>query len=582
MKRILIIVIAFVLVTFVAGAQEKQSGATQQKFTQFSLRGGLDFGHKYNMPAVVKMPVSGYNAGLSIDKYWSFWGIGIDIDAYRNKAAGYDSSDMSGVAAPWVVKQYTDSATKLNRLFAGIGPSFKFHALKNKLVTELNLRGGISYVDGSAIKADALLTDISGPINMSMFNHAGYDKQYFAAAKAQARVNYSITPKLAFTLGAYYLYHINSEEPYSYSEIIALPINVNYVTDISSLSSYGAFAGLSYRIFPKGSGKTAKKPAPVPEAPPVVVEEIQQPVAIVKDVIVYVKDEQTGQPLYNAMVIINDESGKGAKAYTDKSGMVRFPKTASNVYAVNGSLNDIASTTGNISKTTFEAASGDVVITLTHNDPRFTLVGKSINKSNGEPESDVSVTLTNETKSSVRMSASKAETGEFRFQLDPGSDFNVVGKKQQYISNIERVSTRGLNRSQALYVQLELGVEEATAGKSIKLENIYYDLNKADIRAESGSDLRKLTVFLQDNPDLRIEISSHTDSRGSDVHNLKLSQARAQSVVNYLVNNGIARDRMVAKGYGETQLVNKCANGVSCSESEHQKNRRTEIKVLGK
>ncbi|WP_315814879.1 OmpA family protein [Paraflavitalea speifideaquila] len=92
--------------------------------------------------------------------------------------------------------------------------------------------------------------------------------------------------------------------------------------------------------------------------------------------------------------------------------------------------------------------------------------------------------------------------------------------------------------------------------------------------------MKKLLIFLRDNPALHIELAAHTDARGSDSHNMRLSQSRAQSVVNYLVNNGIARERMVAKGYGETQLMNRCANGVGCSEYEHQQNRRTEIKVL--
>lgn len=562
MKRLLLPLLYF---TFLAATV-----SAQQKFTQFSVRGGLDLGHKYNIPPTVKMPLTGFNAGLSADKYFGFWGIGIDVDVYANKAGKYDSTGLSASAAPWVVRDYTHSSTKMQRYFIGIGPSFKFQTLRNKLVTELNLRGGISYADGSAIKADAVFTDPSGVMNMSMFNHAGYDKQLFGAVKAQARVNYYFSKKWAVNAGAYYLYHINSEAPYSYSEIIALPSNVNYVKDITSVSSYGAFAGVSYRIFPKK--KTVKT------AQPEVIPAVQQ--AILKDVQVYVKDELTGQPLPNAVVVMKDAAGKATEVNTDKNGMALFSQTIQADYAINASLNDIAATADNISKKQYRTA-GNIVITLTHNDPRFTLVGKAINKTSGQAEGDVSVTLTNETKSSIRQAFSKSGSGEFRFQLDGGSDFNVVGKKKSYISNIEKITTKGLNRSQALYVQLELGVEEAVEGKQIRLENIYYDLNRSDIRDDASTDLRKLIVFMQDNPALRIELSSHTDARGSDAHNLKLSQARAQSVVDYLVRNGVSKNRLVAKGYGETKLVNKCANNVNCSEAEHQQNRRTEIKVLG-
>jgi len=115
---------------------------------------------------------------------------------------------------------------------------------------------------------------------------------------------------------------------------------------------------------------------------------------------------------------------------------------------------------------------------------------------------------------------------------------------------------------------------------SWKLNDIYYDYNKADLRAESKPMLDSLILMLKKLP-LRVEISSHTDSRGKLAYNDLLSQRRAESVVSYLLNAGIARDRLVAKGFGERQLLNRCAKGVPCSEAEHQLNRRTEVKVMG-
>src|SRR5690606_23034500 len=97
---------------------------------------------------------------------------------------------------------------------------------------------------------------------------------------------------------------------------------------------------------------------------------------------------------------------------------------------------------------------------------------------------------------------------------------------------------------------------------------------------DAAAILDELVRTLRDNPTLKIELSSHTDSRGSDRYNEALSQRRAQSAVDYLVSRGIARDRMEAKGYGETRLVNRCADGVPCSRAEHQANRRTEVTVL--
>ena len=85
---------------------------------------------------------------------------------------------------------------------------------------------------------------------------------------------------------------------------------------------------------------------------------------------------------------------------------------------------------------------------------------------------------------------------------------------------------------------------------------------------------------MRSNPTLKIELSSHTDSRGSDSYNMNLSHKRAESAVDYLVSRGIARDRMEAKGSGESQLLNNCTDGTRCSEEAHQENRRTEIRVL--
>ncbi len=85
---------------------------------------------------------------------------------------------------------------------------------------------------------------------------------------------------------------------------------------------------------------------------------------------------------------------------------------------------------------------------------------------------------------------------------------------------------------------------------------------------------------MTDNPTIWIELGSHTDSRGKDSYNLTLSQKRAESAVQYIISKGIDKNRITAKGYGETQLVNKCANGINCSDEEHQLNRRTEFKIV--
>ena len=112
---------------------------------------------------------------------------------------------------------------------------------------------------------------------------------------------------------------------------------------------------------------------------------------------------------------------------------------------------------------------------------------------------------------------------------------------------------------------------------------IYYDYNSANLRPDSKTVI-DTTIFalMTEQANISVEIGSHTDSRGRDSYNLDLSQRRAQSVVNYLVSKGISKSRLIAKGHGETKLINRCANGVSCSETEHQENRRTDFRVINK
>jgi outer membrane protein OmpA-like peptidoglycan-associated protein len=121
----------------------------------------------------------------------------------------------------------------------------------------------------------------------------------------------------------------------------------------------------------------------------------------------------------------------------------------------------------------------------------------------------------------------------------------------------------------------ELAQEEA-----INLGSILYDLNKFTLRPEGMRELNKLVKYMTQHPELRVELSSHTDSRAGASYNQTLSQNRAQSCVDYIVAQGIDPSRILAKGFGESEPLNRCRDGVSCSEEEHQANRRTELKLI--
>ena len=123
----------------------------------------------------------------------------------------------------------------------------------------------------------------------------------------------------------------------------------------------------------------------------------------------------------------------------------------------------------------------------------------------------------------------------------------------------------------------EIGKE---ISKLFEVNSIYYDLDKADIRPDAAEELDKIVQFLSDNPQMNLELGAHTDARASGAYNLKLSQRRAESAVKYIIQRGISNDRIQPRGYGETQLINECADGVDCPEDMHQQNRRTEFKII--
>jgi len=173
------------------------------------------------------------------------------------------------------------------------------------------------------------------------------------------------------------------------------------------------------------------------------------------------------------------------------------------------------------------------------------------------------------------------EVGSYFFQLQPNTNYDITASMPKYLSDNAKETTVGLEESTDLKRDFEL----RSIRKPIELPNILYDLDKWDLRPESKEALDGLVKTLNDNPTIVIKIMSHTDTRADDNYNEELSQKRAQSVVDYLIENGIASDRLEAKGYGEKKLLFSDAKIKKLKteaekEAAHQKNRRTEFEVL--
>lgn len=180
--------------------------------------------------------------------------------------------------------------------------------------------------------------------------------------------------------------------------------------------------------------------------------------------------------------------------------------------------------------------------------------------------------------------------GSIRFEnLKCGKQYAVRSQKKAY-STAEKAFATGQTTGlveRTLYMRTgqDLGKNPAPPGsdlvKILGLNIIYFDLDKDYIRPDAANELRKVIAVMKLYPDMRIDVRSHTDSRSPDAYNMDLSERRAQSTIDYIIRNGgIDRSRLEGRGYGETQLVNKCSNGVKCSEAEHQLNRRSEFIIL--
>jgi outer membrane protein OmpA-like peptidoglycan-associated protein len=167
--------------------------------------------------------------------------------------------------------------------------------------------------------------------------------------------------------------------------------------------------------------------------------------------------------------------------------------------------------------------------------------------------------------------------GIIKMKMNASTDYTFYVSAEEFFDRTVKFSS--VDKIPGEY-SLTVEMEKLSAGKQFVLDDLYYDLAKYNIRPDAAIVLDKLAKILVDNPEVRIEIGSHTDSRGSAESNMLLSQNRSESVMAYLIGKGIAKSRLVAKGYGETQLINKCADGVDCPEVDHQANRRTVIEIL--
>lgn len=209
----------------------------------------------------------------------------------------------------------------------------------------------------------------------------------------------------------------------------------------------------------------------------------------------------------------------------------------------------------------------------------LTLIQGTVNDEAGMPAKKVMITVTdNETEEIVGVYNANAKTGQFLFILTPGKNYNITYQAENQLFYSENMEIP----KQSSYYEFKRSVKmhPIVVGSKITLNNIFFDFDKATLRPLSNVELKNLVLLMKSNPNMKVEISGHTDSKGDDAYNMKLSDERAQAVVNRLTEKGIVSAYMKAKGYGETQPVapNTKPNGTDDPEGR-QLNRRVELTI---
>jgi outer membrane protein OmpA-like peptidoglycan-associated protein len=215
----------------------------------------------------------------------------------------------------------------------------------------------------------------------------------------------------------------------------------------------------------------------------------------------------------------------------------------------------------------------------------FVAQGQVLDKETNLPMSGLKLSLLSSCNK-AQLSGTSDASGNFEFKLEPNCCYVVQASAEGYFTSTANFCTKGLFKSATLNPKVtmskllmpkNMGLDTSSI---FVMDNIYYDFGKATLNEKASTGLNKLLDLLNENPDYGVEITAHTDSRGTTTNNARLSTRRAKAVADYLIKKGVAPLRVTYRGAGETELVNGCSDGVNCSDDEHQLNRRTEFRVF--
>ncbi|PZU88175.1 MAG: cell envelope biogenesis protein OmpA [Chryseobacterium sp.] len=522
-----------------------------------SLRGGLDFPSYDNQTKYIDYKYN-LNLGTSVDFYFNWIGLGVDFDYLKNTSKNtYPTENLYNGTTSLSNINLTEN--KIERLFFGIGPNFRY-VINDNLSLAFKLKGGISNIKGGETSVT------SSTYNLNYYN--GYDEKNILTGKGQIELNWFFSEYIGLNAGAYYIQHFKAKDQVSNNSASGyIPFtennnqyNINPSTSEirnnsleHEIHSAGVFAGLTFRIPTGGSGPNY-------------------------DLSVIARDKETGLILPDTYVELYKNGKRLYLAKTNSQGVAFFKNIKPENYEIKGNLYSIDLISSKVDKDEF-VKNSTIKKEISTDTETFFVKGQVNICSSKNPLKDITVVIKNN-ETEIYHEIKTDINGKFYFKADKNTTYNIYGKKGNYFSQTETVTSKKADRTNTLFLNLQVCMEETSCGKLINLKNIHYDLDKYFIREDAKAELNKLVQFMKDNPNIKVELASHTDSRASDDYNKTLSQNRANAAVEYLVSKGIYKSRLKAIGYGETKLLNKCSNGVDCNEQQHQINRRTEMKVI--
>lgn len=206
-----------------------------------------------------------------------------------------------------------------------------------------------------------------------------------------------------------------------------------------------------------------------------------------------------------------------------------------------------------------------------------TVNGIARNADTQEPLNEVTIEIINEAGKIIQTVVTGAD-GAYSYEIDCNTAYTIRGSKQDYKDDVQKMIATSANDFEH---NVDLNLIPLCFENEIVINPIFFDFDKWDIRTDAKVELENIVSVLRDNPTMVIKIESHTDSRGTDRYNMKLSDRRAKSTRDYILSRNIAPERIEsAIGYGESQLLNECSNGVKCSKAKHQLNRRSKFLIV--